>query len=84
DDGELTGHIKMYSYDGETFHYEMTCPYCGAETEGTTEIPNKPRYVNCKECGTSSLVRKMKGSGSSVKRPDEDDDSEATEAAEKV
>lgn len=69
DDGELTGHIKMYSYDNVTFHYTLECPYCGAETEGTKEMPNRPYYIKCGECGENNLVRKMKGQGSKVKRP---------------
>ncbi|MDY6770886.1 MAG: hypothetical protein SV186_02915 [Candidatus Nanohaloarchaea archaeon] len=84
DDGEMTGHIKMYSYDGENFHYEMKCPYCGAETEGKKHMPNRPYYIKCSECETSSLVRKLKGQGSEVKRPDDDDDDDATEAAKQV
>lgn len=85
DDGELTGHMKIYSYDGVNFHYEMTCPYCGAETEGDTKMEHRPYYVNCEECDRSSLVRKLKGQGSEVKRPgSDDDDEEATEAAEKL
>ncbi|MCJ7429368.1 MAG: hypothetical protein MUP66_03170 [Candidatus Nanohaloarchaeota archaeon QJJ-5] len=84
DDDELTGHIKMYSYDGVNFSYQMTCPYCGAETEGEKEMPNRPYYIKCSECETSSLVRKLKGQGSKVKRPGKDDDDDAAEAADKV
>lgn len=40
DDNELTGHIKMFSYDNETFYYEMTCPYCEETTEGEKDMPN--------------------------------------------
>jgi len=83
DDGEQTGHIKMFSYDGEDFHYEMECPYCGATTEGKKHMPNRPYYIKCAECETSSLVRKLKGQGSSVKRPDEDEDEDA-QAAQNV
>lgn len=85
DDDELTGNIKMFSYDGENFKYEMTCPYCGETTEGEKEMPNRPYYIKCSECETSSLVRKLKGQGSKVKRPDsDDDDDDAAEAAETV
>lgn len=84
DDGELKGHIKMFSYDNTNFKYEMTCPYCGETTEGEKEMPNRPYYIKCSECETSSLVRKLKGQGSKVKRPGQDDDDEATEAADKV
>lgn len=69
DDGELTGHIKIYSYDDVNFHYTLTCPYCGAEQKGEKEMPNRPYYIKCKECGENNLVRKLKGSGSKVKRP---------------
>ncbi len=73
DDGELTGHIKMYSYDNENFKYQLKCAYCGAETEGEKEMPNRPYYIKCSECGENHLIRKLKGSGSEVKRPGEDD-----------
>jgi predicted nucleic acid-binding Zn ribbon protein len=69
DDGELTGHIKMYSYDDVNFTYTMTCPHCGTEQEGEKEMPNRPYYIKCEECGENNLVRKMKGQGSKVKRP---------------
>lgn len=84
DDGELTGWIKMFSYDNVNFKYIMKCPYCGAETEGEKEMPNRPYYIKCSECETSSLVRKLKGSGSKVKRPGGSDDDDAEKAAEKV
>lgn len=67
DDDEETGHIKMYSYDGVNFTYTMICPYCGAETEGEKEMKNRPYYIRCSECEKSSLIRKLKGSGSKVK-----------------
>ncbi|MDY6788887.1 MAG: hypothetical protein SVV03_02880 [Candidatus Nanohaloarchaea archaeon] len=73
DDNELKGHIKMFSYDGENFKYEMECPYCGAETEGEKEMPNRPYYIKCSECEKSSLIRRMKGQGSEVKMPGGDD-----------
>ncbi len=69
DDGELTGHIKMYSYDNVTFHYTLECPHCGETTEGEREMPNRPYYIKCSACGENNLVRKMKGQGSKVKRP---------------
>lgn len=70
DDGELTGHIKMYSYDNVDFHYTLNCPHCGEETEGEKTMENRPYYIKCSECGENNLVRKMKGSGSGVTRPD--------------
>lgn len=73
DDDELTGHIKMFSYDNETFYYEMTCPYCGTTQEGQKDMPNRPYYIKCEDCETSSLIRKLKGSGNDVSRPGEDD-----------
>ncbi|MDY6768656.1 MAG: hypothetical protein SVW02_00945 [Candidatus Nanohaloarchaea archaeon] len=69
DEDELTGHILMYSYDEVTFHYTLECPYCGEVTEGTKEMENRPYYIKCSECGENNLIRKMKGSGSKVKRP---------------
>jgi len=85
DDDELTGQIKIFSYDGVNFHYQMTCPYCGTEQEGEKEMEHRPYYIKCRECETSSLVRKLKGQGSKVKRPgSDDDDDDAAEAAEKV
>lgn len=72
DEGEMTGYIKMYSYDNETFHYTMTCPYCGEKHEGKKEMPNRPYYIKCKKCGENNLIKKLKGSGSKVKRSDED------------
>lgn len=69
DEGELTGHIKMWSYDDVNFHYILECPYCGAETNGEKEMPNRPYYIKCPECEENNLVRKMKGQGSKVKKP---------------
>ncbi len=69
DDGEMTGWIKMFSYDNENFKYTMKCPYCGEEQEGEKEMPNRPYYIKCSECETSSLIRKLKGSGNKVKGP---------------
>lgn len=60
DDGEKTGRLKMYSYDERKFHFEMKCPYCGHEQEGTTIMENRPYYINCEECDRSSLVKKLK------------------------
>lgn len=69
DEDELTGHIKMYSYDELDFQYTLECPYCGEVTEGEKRMENRPYYIKCKACGENNLVRKMKGSGSKVKRP---------------
>lgn len=69
DDDELTGHIKMYSYDNVNFTYTLQCPYCGETSKGRKEMENRPYYIKCDNCGENSLVRKMKGSGSKVKRP---------------
>ncbi len=74
DEDELTGHIQMFSYDGENFKYKLECPYCGAETEGEKNMPNRPYYIKCSECENSSLIQKMKGSGNEVSRPGEDND----------
>lgn len=81
--GELTGHIKMYSYDDVQFHYTLTCPHCGEEQEGEKEMPNRPYYIKCKHCEENNLIRKMKGSGSKVKRPGEEKEKE-DEAVDKV
>ncbi|MDY6774208.1 MAG: hypothetical protein SVS85_03320, partial [Candidatus Nanohaloarchaea archaeon] len=45
DEDELTGHIKMYSYDEVKFHFTLECPYCGETSEGTTKLENRPYYV---------------------------------------
>lgn len=69
DDGNLEGHIKMYSYDNVDFVYTLKCPHCGETTQGKKEMENRPYYIKCSECGENNLVRKLKGSGSKVKRP---------------
>lgn len=84
DDGELTGHIKMYSYDELNFHYTLECPYCGAETQGEREMENRPYYIRCSECEENNLIRKMKGSGGSVKRPDGEDVTDTDADTDKV
>ncbi len=73
DDDELTGRIKMYSYDELDFKYTLECPHCGEVTQGEKRMENRPYYIKCKECGENNLVRKMKGSGSKVKRPGGDE-----------
>ncbi len=74
DDDELTGHIKMYSYDDVNFVYTLKCPHCGETTQGEKEMENRPYYIKCSECGENNLIRKMKGSNSSeVKRPGGDE-----------
>lgn len=69
DADELTGHIKMYSYDNINFTYTLKCPHCGEVTKGDKEMENRPYYIKCPECEENNLVRKLKGSGSKVKQP---------------
>lgn len=75
DDGNLAGHIKIYSYDNVNFTYTLKCPYCGEVSNGRKKMENRPYYIKCDECGENSLVRKMKGSGSKVKQPGDDSSS---------
>lgn len=84
DDGELTGHIKMYSYDDVNFHYTLTCPHCGTEQKGEKKMENRPYYIKCTECEQNTLVRKLKGSGSKVKRPGKKKKDKEEDALDKV
>jgi len=60
DDGEKNGHLKMFSYDTETYHYQITCPYCGGEFEGSDELGNRPWWIECPECERSINVYRIK------------------------
>lgn len=60
DDGEENGHLKMYSYDNENFHFKMTCPYCGHEFEGEEELGQRPWWIECPECTRSTNVYRIK------------------------
>ncbi|MBY6293887.1 hypothetical protein GLU60_00660 [Nanohaloarchaea archaeon H01] len=60
DDGEKTGHIKMFSYDNELFFYELTCPYCGHEFEDEGELGSRPWWIECPECTRSTNVFRIK------------------------
>ncbi len=56
---ELTGEIKMFSYDGLNFYYKMKCPFCGTEQEGEKQFKRRPYYVECKNCGKKILIEKL-------------------------
>ncbi|MFB6167197.1 MAG: hypothetical protein ABEJ62_02960 [Candidatus Nanohaloarchaea archaeon] len=84
DEGELTGRIKMYSYDDVHFHYTLECPHCGEVTEGEKKMENRPYYIKCEECGENNLIRKMKGQGSEVKRPGDEEGDDEEEAAKNL
>lgn len=60
DEGEMTGRVKMFSYDNETFHYQITCPYCENEFEGSDELGSRPWWIECPECGRSTNVNRIK------------------------
>jgi ssDNA-binding Zn-finger/Zn-ribbon topoisomerase 1 len=60
DEGEKTGRVKMFSYDNETFHYQITCPYCGHEWEDSEELGSRPWWIECPECGRSTNVNRIK------------------------
>ncbi len=60
DKGEETGRIKMFSYDNETFHFQMKCPYCGNEFERSEELGSRPWWIECPECERSSNVKRIK------------------------
>lgn len=57
--GEETGHIKMYSYDNNNFHYYLHCPYCGEEQEDDIQLEKRPFYIPCRHCERKSLVEKL-------------------------
>lgn len=60
DEGEETGHIQMFSYDNETFIYELTCPYCQHTFEGEDQLGSRPWWIECPECGRSTNVYRIK------------------------
>jgi peptide subunit release factor 1 (eRF1) len=60
DEGEMTGRVKMFSYDNEMFHYQITCPYCENEFEGSEELGQRPWWIECPECGRSTNVNRIK------------------------
>lgn len=60
DEGEKTGRVKMFSYDNETYHYDMVCPYCGNEFEGSQELGQRPWWIECPECTRSINVNRIK------------------------
>lgn len=60
DEGEETGHIKMFSYDNEEFFFELTCPYCEYQFEGDQELGSRPWWIECPECGRSTNVYRIK------------------------
>ncbi len=60
DEGEMTGRIQMFSYDNETFHYEITCPYCQNTWEDSQELGARPWWIECPECGRSTNVKRIK------------------------
>lgn len=60
DEGEETGRLKMFSYDNETFHYQMKCPFCGQTSEGTEELGSRPWWIECEECERSVNVYRIK------------------------
>jgi len=76
DDGEKTGRIKMFSYDNETYHYQLKCPYCGHTFEGTDELGSRPWWIECPECGRSSNINRIKDAAKKDiknRAPDPDD-----------
>ncbi len=60
DDGEKTGRVKMFSYDNETYHYQIKCPYCGHQFENSEKLGSRPWWIECPECGRSSNVKRIK------------------------
>jgi len=51
DEGEMTGRVKMFSYDNEMFHYQIKCPYCEHDFEGgSQELGSRPWWIECPEC----------------------------------
>jgi hypothetical protein len=60
DEGEKTGRVKMFSYDNETFQYELKCPYCGNEWEDSQELGTRPWWIECPECTRSINVNRIK------------------------
>lgn len=60
DEGEKTGRIKMFSYDNETFHYQLKCPYCSNTFENSEELGSRPWWIECPECERSTNVKRIK------------------------
>jgi transposase-like protein len=60
DEGEETGRLKMFSYDNETYHFQMTCPYCGHEFEDSEDLGSRPWWIECPECERSTNVYRIK------------------------
>ena len=60
DEGETTGYIKMFSYDTETYFYELVCPHCEHKFEGEQELGSRPWWIECPECGRSTNVYRIK------------------------
>ncbi|MFB6200060.1 MAG: hypothetical protein ABEJ83_04220 [Candidatus Nanohaloarchaea archaeon] len=60
DEGEETGRLKMFSYDYEKFHYEITCPYCQHTWEDSQKLGKRPWWIECPECGRSTNVYRIK------------------------
>jgi hypothetical protein len=60
DEGEMTGHIKMYSYDGEHFTYALQCPYCEEKSSGDIHLPKRPFWIPCDHCDRKSNVKRLK------------------------
>jgi hypothetical protein len=60
DEGEMTGRVKMFSYDNEMFHYQIKCPYCEHDFEGSQELGSRPWWIECPECERSTNVNRIK------------------------
>jgi hypothetical protein len=60
DEGEKTGRVKMFSYDNEKFHYEITCPYCKNTWEDSQELGQRPWWIECPDCTRSINVNRIK------------------------
>ncbi|AOV95217.1 hypothetical protein AQV86_04845 [Nanohaloarchaea archaeon SG9] len=74
DEGEETGHIKMFSYDYENFFFELTCPYCQHEFERhDVELGSRPWWIECPECTRSTNVYRIKDKAEREQGPDDDE-----------
>ena len=60
DEGEKTGRVQMFSYDTETYHFDIKCPYCGNQWEGSQELGQRPWWIECPECTRSINVNRIK------------------------
>jgi hypothetical protein len=60
DEGEETGHIKMFSYDNEKFFFDMICPYCEHSFEDEEELGSRTWWIECPECERSTNVFRIK------------------------